>query len=112
MSLRLKPVFHLLISYRSGKHLRHARDHFLLLVDSISSAPPYELSYDTRVRNTPMEQELGAARTALAEMISKLEEIVPKVKLDEPMTLHAITPHMQVLNTSFGREVKIATCLL
>lgn len=52
-----------------------------------------------------MESKLSDARMALKEMISKLEEIVPKAKLDEPMTLHAITPHAQVFQTSFGREV-------
>lgn len=88
-----------------GKHLRHARDHFLLLLDSISTPRPHELSYDTRVRNTPMETSLSDARQALKEIIAKLEEVVPKAKMEEPITLHAITPHMQVLETSFGREV-------
>jgi len=91
-----------------GKHLRHARDHFLLLLDSVSSPPPHELSYDIRLRNTPMESKLTDARTALKEIISKLEEVVPRAKLDEPMTLHAITPHAQILQTSFGRELWFA----
>jgi hypothetical protein len=52
-----------------------------------------------------METKLTDARVALKDIISKLEDIVPRTKLEEPMTLHAITPHMQVLQTSFGREV-------
>ena len=52
-----------------------------------------------------METKLVDARAALKYTISQLEEVVPTTKLDEPMTLHAITPHMQVLETSFGREV-------
>jgi hypothetical protein len=52
-----------------------------------------------------METKLSDARAALKYTISQLEEVVPATKLDEPMTLHAITPHMQVLETSFGREV-------
>jgi len=92
-----------------GKHLRHARDHFSLLLDSVSSSGPHELSYDTRARNTPMETKLTDARVALKDIISKLEDIVPRTKLEEPMTLHAITPHMQVLQTSFGRELWFAS---
>lgn len=52
-----------------------------------------------------METSLSDARQALKEIIAKLEEVVPKAKMEEPITLHAITPHMQVLETSFGREV-------
>jgi hypothetical protein len=52
-----------------------------------------------------MEANLADARVALKDTISKLEKIVPRTKLEEPMILHAITPHMQVLDTSFGREV-------
>lgn len=52
-----------------------------------------------------METKLADARAALKYTISQLEEVVPATKLDEPMTLHAITPHLQVLETSFGREV-------
>jgi len=92
-----------------GKHLRHVRDHFLLLLDSISSQRLHELSYDTRLRNTPMETKLEDARVALKDIISTLEEVVPTTKLEEPMTLHAITPHMQVLQTSFGRELWFAS---
>jgi hypothetical protein len=52
-----------------------------------------------------METKLADARVALKDTISKLEKIVPRTKLEEPMILHAITPHVQVLDTSFGREV-------
>jgi hypothetical protein len=90
----------------TGKHLRHARDHFSLLLDSVSSPRPHELSYDTRARNTAMETKLVDARVALKDIISKLAEVVPRTNLEEPMILHAITPHMQVLQTSFGREVR------
>jgi hypothetical protein len=89
----------------AGKHLRHARDHFVLLTEAIASSPPHILSYDIRQRNTPMESKLHHARDALKEAITKLEEVVPRTKLDTPMTLKAVTPHMQTLSTSFGREV-------
>lgn len=52
-----------------------------------------------------METSLVDARQALKEIIAKLEEVVPKAKMEAPITLHAVTPHMQVLETSFGREV-------
>ncbi|KAF8078337.1 hypothetical protein FPV67DRAFT_1464963 [Lyophyllum atratum] len=72
-----------------GKHLRHARDHFVLLVESVSSPPPHILSYDTRCRNTPMEGSRSAARAALVEAIDQLEARVPLTRMDAPMTLHA-----------------------
>ncbi|KAF7982094.1 hypothetical protein HWV62_30415 [Athelia sp. TMB] len=93
----------------SGKHLRHARDHFLLLVDSVSSSAPHELSYDVRVRNTPMETKLSDAREALKGMIAKLEEVVPTVTMNTPITLHAVTPQMQTMETTFGRELWFAS---
>ncbi|RXW20637.1 hypothetical protein EST38_g5240 [Candolleomyces aberdarensis] len=91
-----------------GKHLRHARDHFALLLDCMKQ-PPYVLSYDIRIRNTPMETSLSGARSALLEIIKQLEEVVPKVKLDEPLTLHAITPHMHEFQSTFGRELWFAS---
>ncbi|KII93637.1 hypothetical protein PLICRDRAFT_399866 [Plicaturopsis crispa FD-325 SS-3] len=92
-----------------GKHLRHARDHYTLLADCIASPPPHILSYDVRIRNTPMETSLSAARQALKETIAQLEEVVPRSKLDEPVTLNAVTPYMQTMETSFGRELWFAT---
>ncbi|EPQ60957.1 hypothetical protein GLOTRDRAFT_53579 [Gloeophyllum trabeum ATCC 11539] len=88
-----------------GKHLRHARDHFVILLDCISSSPPYIFNYDVRSRNTPMETSLQAARNALLQTITQLETVVPNARLDESMTLNAITPFPQVLQTSFGREL-------
>lgn len=52
-----------------------------------------------------METSLSDARQALKGIIAKLEEVVPNAKMEEPITLHAVTPHMQVFETSFGREV-------
>ncbi|KAJ7900000.1 hypothetical protein B0H14DRAFT_2671835 [Mycena olivaceomarginata] len=91
-----------------GKHLRHSRDHFELLLDSIKSPPPHVLSYDVRVRNTPMEQDCEAARAALLETIQHLEEIVPQADPSTPITLQAVTPFLHEFNTSFGRELWFA----
>ncbi|KAF9557884.1 hypothetical protein CPC08DRAFT_639746 [Agrocybe pediades] len=92
-----------------GKHLRHARDHYTLLLDCIQSAPPRVLSYDTRIRNTPMETSREGARTALLETIKRLEEVVPTAKFEEEITLHAITPHMHSFQTTIGRELWFAS---
>ncbi|EGN92069.1 hypothetical protein SERLA73DRAFT_191646 [Serpula lacrymans var. lacrymans S7.3] len=92
-----------------GRHLRHARDHFVLLVDCIAEPEPHILSYDTRSRNTPMETSLGSARDSLKDAISRLEDIVPKTSLEQPMTLNAVTPFMQTLETTFGRELWFAS---
>ncbi|KAI0067830.1 hypothetical protein BV25DRAFT_1819276 [Artomyces pyxidatus] len=91
-----------------GKHLRHARDHFSLLLDCVSSPPPYVLSYDKRSRNTPMESSRQAAREAIKETMSKLGETVPRSRLDAPLTLNAVTPYEQTLQSTFGRELWFA----
>ncbi|KIJ45551.1 hypothetical protein M422DRAFT_29678 [Sphaerobolus stellatus SS14] len=106
-----------------GKHMRHARDHFELLLDSLHAGPPYILSYDKRIRNTPMESSLQGAYDALTATVTRLDELLDvcredeehgkgfvtvdghSIGLDEIMTLNAVTPHMQALQTSFGREL-------
>ncbi|KIK98510.1 hypothetical protein PAXRUDRAFT_134026 [Paxillus rubicundulus Ve08.2h10] len=93
-----------------GKHLRHARDHFILLLDCVTGAKPYVLSYDIRTRNTPMESSLSEARQALTNVISRLNEldISPPTELDQTMTLNAVTPFSQAFQTTFGRELWFA----
>jgi len=91
-----------------GKHLRHARDHFTLLLESVTGPQPYVLSYDVRSRNTPMETNRDAARIAIENTIAQLKEIVPNIPLDAPITLHAITPYSQTMQTTFGRELWFA----
>lgn len=98
-----------LLTTTTGKHLRHARDHFVLLADCISQTPPHSFSYDTRSRNTPMETSRSAAREALSEAIRQLEEVVPRANSNESMTLNAVTPHLQSFETTFGREVNVFT---
>ncbi|CAL1696431.1 unnamed protein product [Somion occarium] len=70
-----------------GKHLRHARDHFALLVDCMSSKPPQ------------------AAKEALEGIVAQLEKVVPSASLNETLTLHAVTPYPQIVQTTFGREL-------
>lgn len=91
-----------------GKHLRHARDHFTLLIECVSGPAPHIFSYDTRSRNTPMENNLSEAREALKQAISRVEEVVPTANLDLPLTLNAVTPFMQTFETTFGRELWFA----
>ena len=54
-----------------------------------------------------MESKRGAARDALHECIAQLQAVVPTAKMAEPITLHAVTPYPQVLQTTFGREVRL-----
>ncbi|KAI0702464.1 hypothetical protein BC835DRAFT_1263872 [Cytidiella melzeri] len=92
-----------------GKHLRHARDHFILLLDTMTAAsPPYIVNYDARLRNTPMETSLKVAHAALSECIERLRREVPRLSLDEPLTLNAVTPYPQTLQSTFGRELWFA----
>ena len=77
----------------------------MLLLDSVSSQPPHVLNYDVRSRNTPMESSRQAAHEALKDAIAQLERVVPTAKLDEPLTLNAVTPYPQTLQSTFGREV-------
>jgi len=91
-----------------GKHLRHARDHFSLLLDCVSRPRPYVLSYDVRSRNTPMETSREAARTAIENTMAQLKKVVPDVPLNAPLTLHAVTPYSQTMQSTFGRELWFA----
>ncbi|KAH9947687.1 hypothetical protein B0H21DRAFT_737622 [Amylocystis lapponica] len=91
-----------------GKHLRHARDHFMLLLNTQSTPAPRVLNYDVRSRNTPMESGRQAARDAILDAIAEVEKVVPNAKMEEPITLHAITPYPQVMETTFGRELWFA----
>jgi len=88
-----------------GKHLRHAREHYTLLFESMESAPRI-LSYDVRKRDTPMESSRRAAVDALQECVSHVDALCanPDVHIDQAITLNAVTPFPQVLKTSFGRE--------
>jgi hypothetical protein len=52
-----------------------------------------------------METTREAARIAIENTIARLKEIVPGVPLDAPITLDAITPYPQTMQTTFGREV-------
>jgi len=92
-----------------GKHLRHARDHFVLLAECMRSPLPRVLSYDTRIRNTPMESSRTSARTALLDAIKQLEEIVPTMDFEEQITLQAVTPFMHSFKTTVGRELWFAS---
>lgn len=56
-----------------------------------------------------METNRQAALDALNEAITQLQEVVPSARMQEPITLHAVTPFPQVLETTFGREVRDST---
>ncbi|CAE7194077.1 unnamed protein product [Rhizoctonia solani] len=96
-----------------GKHLRHARDHYVLLskaVLDITSASNGQasaaLSYDARIRDTPMETSITAGIEAFREAIKQLEDIAKYAPEDLPVVLTADTgPYQQVLNTTYGREL-------
>ena len=78
----------------------------MLLMECLSSTSlPHTLDYDVRSRNTPMESSREAARDALNATIEQLKEIVPNARMTDPITLHAITPYPQAVQTTFGREV-------
>ncbi|KAF7784734.1 hypothetical protein Agabi119p4_899 [Agaricus bisporus var. burnettii] len=92
-----------------GKHLRHARDHFVLLTACMQQPSPRTLSYDTRLRNTPMECSRAHAKEALIEAIAELEAVVPKSDINASITLHAVTPYIHEFQTTFGRELWFAS---
>ena len=57
-----------------------------------------------------MESSRAAAKEALKDTLGRLEKLVPNEALvDEKLTLNAVTPHPQVFETTFGREVSVST---
>jgi hypothetical protein len=67
---------------------------------------PANLSYDARIRDTPMETSIAAGIHAFQEAIKLLEDVSKCVSEDFPVVLTADTgPHHQTLKTTFGREV-------
>lgn len=56
-----------------------------------------------------MESNRQAAKEAIQETMDRLKEVVPKSRLDEPLTLNAITPYEQTFQSTFGREVSCFT---
>lgn len=52
-----------------------------------------------------MESNRQAAKEAIQETMDRLKEVVPRSRLDEPLTLNAITPYEQTFQSTFGREV-------
>ena len=93
-------------SRHPGKHLRHARDHFALLLDCVEAPPPRVLNYDKRSRNTPMETGRVAAREALDDTKQRLTSLIPHMQLNAPLTLNAVTPYEQAFQSTVGREVR------
>jgi len=92
-----------------GKHIRHAADHYNLLIKAVTGDPPHTLSYDIRVRDTTVETSPESARGALLAIIEALKDVVISTPLDAPVILHAITPFPAVMNTTFGRELWFAS---
>jgi len=68
--------------------------------------PPRVFSYDTRIRNTPMETSRAGAKAALLDAIVQLEKVIPTMNFEEEITLQAITPHLHSFKTTIGREVR------
>ena len=59
-----------------------------------------------------MENSKAAAKEALKQTLGRLEKLVPNEALvDEKLTLNAVTPHPQVFETTFGREVSASSGL-
>lgn len=88
-----------------GKHLRHALDHYSLLLESLNSKPVV-LNYDKRQRDRPMETSRVAAVEAFEETIRAMEHLNDNpVDIDTELTLNAVTPFPQTLKSAVGREV-------
>jgi len=52
-----------------------------------------------------MESSREAALVAIESVMAQVKEVVPGVPLDAPISLNAITPYSQTMQTTFGREV-------
>ncbi|CAE6425576.1 hypothetical protein ACGC1H_004782 [Rhizoctonia solani] len=97
-----------------GKHLRHARDPYILLSKAVldftskssNGRAPATLTYDVRIHDIPMETSIAAGIEAFREAIKQLEDISKYAPEDLPIVLTADTgPYRQTLNTTYGREL-------
>lgn len=52
-----------------------------------------------------METARAAAREALEDTKQQLANLIPRVQINAPLTLNAITPYEQTFQSSIGREV-------
>jgi hypothetical protein len=97
-----------------GKHIRHAHAHFLLLLECIEGGQPFILNYDSRKRQTPMESQVQCAKEELSGLVERFERLrgSTTISLEDPLTLNAVTPDRQVLQSSLGREVRGAISLM
>jgi hypothetical protein len=53
-----------------------------------------------------METSIHAAREALTQTKKRMATLLPKARLNEPLTLNAVTPYEQTFVSSVGREVR------
>lgn len=86
---------------------RHILDHYRLLLDGLDH-PQSIVNYDTRERDLPLETSREAALEALRSLVQRFGQAMPRVDLAKPLHLLALTPEAQELETTFGREVRLA----
>jgi hypothetical protein len=48
-----------------------------------------------------METSRDAARNALADAIARMSEVVPRTGLNAPLTLNAVTPYTQTVQSTY-----------
>lgn len=90
-----------------GKHLRHALDHYRLLLDVIEDASLPLLSYDRRVRMTLIETSIPDALEAVEIIQHRLRSLPSDGSwLKRKVKLEAVTPEEVQLETTLGREVE------
>jgi uncharacterized damage-inducible protein DinB len=92
------------VSGTIGAHVRHCLDHVRALV---SHAGTGELSYDSRLRGTPVETDPGVAVEEIDRLCAELEDL-DDAPLDRPINLRSLTERdgtpLTTMST-FGREV-------
>ncbi|CAO3616385.1 unnamed protein product [Cunninghamella blakesleeana] len=90
-----------------GKHVRHSYDHFIQLFKQARN-DKWNIDYDARIRNTPMETDRNLAIQELKTLQKALLEM-RDIPLEYPVTLSASIdsndPSHYPFVSSFGREL-------
>ena len=88
-----------------GAHYRHVLDHFICLLDGVSSGI---INYDARQRNTELEISIEAASAVTTDMIASLRRFPESVLKFDCQVIYSVgygDAAASAVNSNFAREL-------